>query len=158
MNLLHLHTFSSSALPAFPRRPLISPNFSLSKSHQFISNFCISQVVLSCLIRTSFSNCPNWELAANWSCMTSASELFYQRRSRIGRHSDSFGVGSDLGSPPPPLWINRRHRHNNTATGNHSRRDRLDPDGCNPLRRPSHHPRQTSLHRSSHPPQVRILF
>ncbi|KAH6789858.1 hypothetical protein C2S51_004864 [Perilla frutescens var. frutescens] len=83
--------------------------------------------------------------------MTSASELFYQRRSRIGRHSESFGVGSDLGSPPQPVWINRRHRHNNSAGANHSRRDRADPDGCNPLRRP----RQTSFHRSTHPPQER---
>ncbi|KAL1564527.1 putative E3 ubiquitin-protein ligase RHY1A isoform X1 [Salvia divinorum] len=87
--------------------------------------------------------------------MTSASELFYQRRSRIGRHSDSFGVGSDLGSPPPPLWINRRRRHNNPVGGNHSRRDRLDSDGCNALRRSLHHPRQNSFHRSSHPPPER---
>ncbi|KAL1534526.1 putative E3 ubiquitin-protein ligase RHY1A [Salvia divinorum] len=84
--------------------------------------------------------------------MTTASEL-YQRRTRIGRNSDSYGVGSDSGSPPPPPSINRRHRHNNSAGGNHSRRDRLDPDGCNPFRRSFHHPRQTSLIRSSHLPQ-----
>ncbi|KAG6408981.1 hypothetical protein SASPL_132009 [Salvia splendens] len=86
--------------------------------------------------------------------MTTASELFYQRRTRIGRNSDSYGVGSDLSSPPPPPSINRRHRHDNSAGGNHSRRDRLDPDGCNPLRRSVHHPRQTSLNRSSHLPRV----
>ncbi|XP_047976877.1 probable E3 ubiquitin-protein ligase RHY1A isoform X1 [Salvia hispanica] len=78
--------------------------------------------------------------------MTTASELFYQRRTRIGRNSDSYGVGSDLSSPPPPPSINRRHRHNSSAGGNQSRRD---PDGCNPLRRSLHHPRQTSLNRSS---------
>ncbi|PIN15277.1 hypothetical protein CDL12_12083 [Handroanthus impetiginosus] len=86
--------------------------------------------------------------------MTSASELFYNRRSRFGRNSDPFGVESDLGSPPLDR-TNRRHRHHNSAGSNHSRRDRLDPDGCDPLRRALHHPRQPSLHRSSHPPQER---
>ncbi|KAI3445908.1 hypothetical protein Pfo_002573 [Paulownia fortunei] len=87
--------------------------------------------------------------------MTSASELFYNRRSRFGRNSDSFGVGTDLGSPPPLDRTNRRHRHYNSSGGNHTRRDRLDPDGCDPLRRALHHPRQPPLHRPSHPPQER---
>ncbi|KAL0422551.1 UNVERIFIED_CONTAM: putative E3 ubiquitin-protein ligase RHY1A [Sesamum latifolium] len=87
--------------------------------------------------------------------MTSASELFYNRRSRYGRNSDPFGVGSDWGSPPPVHRANRRHRHYNSAGGNHARRDRLDPDGCDPLRRALHNPRQPLPHRPSHPPQER---
>lgn len=88
--------------------------------------------------------------------MTSASELFYNRRSRFGRNSDPFGLGSDFGSPPPPDRTSRRNRHHNSPSGSHNRRDRLDPDGCDPLRRPPHHPRQTPHIRPSHPPQVRI--
>ncbi|KAG8368462.1 hypothetical protein BUALT_Bualt15G0047900 [Buddleja alternifolia] len=87
--------------------------------------------------------------------MTSASELFYNRRSRFGRNSDPLDVGSGLGTPPPFDRINRRHRSHNTAGGSHTRRDRLDPDGCDPLRRALHYPRQPSLHRPSHPPQER---
>ncbi|XP_011088169.1 probable E3 ubiquitin-protein ligase RHY1A [Sesamum indicum] len=90
--------------------------------------------------------------------MTSASELFYNRRSRYGRNSDTFGVGSDWGSPPPVYRANRRHRHYNSAGGNHTRRDRLDPDGCDPLRRALHNPRQPLPHRPSHPAQERELI
>ncbi|KAK6136920.1 hypothetical protein DH2020_029326 [Rehmannia glutinosa] len=87
--------------------------------------------------------------------MTSASELFYNRRSRFGRSSDPFGVGSDLGSPTPVDRANRRHRHPNSPGGNHTRRDRIDPDGCDPVPRALHHPRQPPLPRPLHPPQER---
>lgn len=68
--------------------------------------------------------------------MTSASELFYNRRSRFGRSSPDLG----LDSPPPPP--DRSFHHNST----HSRRThRHDLDGCDPLRRYPHarytHPR-----------------
>ncbi|GMN37846.1 hypothetical protein TIFTF001_007157 [Ficus carica] len=61
--------------------------------------------------------------------MTSASELFYNRRSRFGRTSPDLG----LDSPPPPP--DRSFHHNST----HSRRThRHDLDGCDPLRRYPH--------------------
>ncbi|KAL8554677.1 hypothetical protein ACS0TY_002750 [Phlomoides rotata] len=83
--------------------------------------------------------------------MTSASELFYQRRSRFGRNPDPLIVGSDLGiSPPPPDRANRRHRNHSSTGGNHTRRNRLDPDACD-----RHHSRQTSHHRPTHPLQER---
>ncbi|CAA0807456.1 RING/U-box superfamily protein [Striga hermonthica] len=87
--------------------------------------------------------------------MTSASELFYNRRSRFGRSSDPFDDGSDIGSQPHIDRTNRRHRHLNGPGGSHARRDRIDPEGCDPLRRAHHHPRQPPLHRPPHPPQER---
>ncbi|KAL7119084.1 hypothetical protein ACP275_02G041300 [Erythranthe tilingii] len=86
--------------------------------------------------------------------MTSASELFYTRRSRFGRNSDPFGVGADLDSPPPPDRTYRRNRQFNSPGGSHARRDRLEPDGCDPFRRSIHQLRQPPPHRRpSHPPQ-----
>ncbi|KAL3814295.1 hypothetical protein ACJIZ3_015563 [Penstemon smallii] len=83
--------------------------------------------------------------------MTSASELFYNRRSRLGRNSDLFDAGSDFGSPPP---VSRRHRHQHHHSS-HTRRDRLDPEACEP---PPRRSRQPPLRRSpSHPPQEREL-
>ncbi|KAF3668399.1 putative protein phosphatase 2C 63-like [Capsicum annuum] len=76
--------------------------------------------------------------------MTSASELFFTRRSRYGR-SDL-----ELGSNLSPSRIshhhgghNRRHHHQNI------RRDRLDVNDCEPLRRSPH------LHRRFPPPPDR---
>uniref|UniRef100_A0A803NNT1 RING-type domain-containing protein n=1 Tax=Cannabis sativa TaxID=3483 RepID=A0A803NNT1_CANSA len=69
--------------------------------------------------------------------MTSASELFYTRRSRFGRTSLDLGLDS---SPPPDRSFhhsvnqNRRHHHNNHHGSNH----RHDIDGCDPLRRYPH--------------------
>ncbi|GER36892.1 RING/U-box superfamily protein [Striga asiatica] len=87
--------------------------------------------------------------------MTSASELFYNRRSRFGRSSDPFDDGSDFGSQPHIDRTNRRHRHLNGPGGSHARRDRIDLEGCDPLRRAHHHPRQPPLHRPPHPAQER---
>ncbi|GFP88098.1 hypothetical protein PHJA_000953500 [Phtheirospermum japonicum] len=93
--------------------------------------------------------------------MTSASELFYNWRSRFGWTSDPFDPSSDFGSHPHLDRNNRRHHTHNSPGGNHARCDRLDPDGCDLLRRPHHHPRPQPLHRtsssSSHAPQVRAL-
>ncbi|XP_062089711.1 probable E3 ubiquitin-protein ligase RHY1A isoform X2 [Humulus lupulus] len=76
--------------------------------------------------------------------MTSASELFYTRRSRFGRTSPDLGIDS---LPPPDRSFhqsanhNRRHHHNHhhhhfstTSGSNH----RHDIDGCDPLRRYPH--------------------
>ncbi|KAL3614306.1 hypothetical protein CASFOL_042380 [Castilleja foliolosa] len=79
--------------------------------------------------------------------MTSASELFYNRRSRFGRTSDPLGTGSDFGSHPHLDRANRRHRSHNSPGGTHARRNRLDPDGCDPFRRSRPLPPQ--LHRTS---------
>ncbi|MCD7458430.1 hypothetical protein HAX54_038233 [Datura stramonium] len=78
--------------------------------------------------------------------MTSASELFFTRRSRYGRND--LELGSDLS----PSRIshhhgvhNRRHhhhRHNHQQTANNIRRDRLDVNDCEPLRRSPHRTRR----------------
>ncbi|GFP93027.1 hypothetical protein PHJA_001447000 [Phtheirospermum japonicum] len=48
--------------------------------------------------------------------MTSALELFYNRRSRVGRTPDPFDPSSDFGSHPHLDRTNRRHRtHNSPA-------------------------------------------
>ncbi|XP_052192717.1 probable E3 ubiquitin-protein ligase RHY1A [Diospyros lotus] len=80
--------------------------------------------------------------------MTSASELFYGRRSRFGRnsldlggldwsldrsfHHPRHGSGSGAG--------NRRRQHqqnpSNNSGGNNTRREHHDLDGCDPFRRP----------------------
>lgn len=72
--------------------------------------------------------------------MTSASELFYNRRSRLGRTSPDLR----LDSPPPdrnfhhnPTHSRRNHHYSSTGAGgggNH----RHDLDGCDPLRRYPH--------------------
>ncbi|KAL2552359.1 RING/U-box superfamily protein [Forsythia ovata] len=90
--------------------------------------------------------------------MTSASELFYNRRSRFGRSSDPLQLGPDLDSPTLLDRNNRRHhnRHvNNHHHHNSGGRDRLDTEGCNPLRRPSRQSRHSPSNRPSHPPQER---
>ncbi|XP_073144099.1 probable E3 ubiquitin-protein ligase RHY1A isoform X2 [Henckelia pumila] len=92
--------------------------------------------------------------------MTSASELFYTRRSRFGRNSDPF----DVGSPSPVDRASRRSRytqnthHHSTNSNSNSRRDRIDHDGCDPPRRVPHHSRQPHFHRSSHSPQDREVI
>ncbi|KAL6514201.1 hypothetical protein OROHE_019188 [Orobanche hederae] len=87
--------------------------------------------------------------------MTSASELFYNRRSRFGRGSDPLGVESDFGLTPHIDRSNRRHRRYDRPGGNHTRRDRIDPESCDPFRRDHHHhhQRQPPQRRPSHPPQ-----
>ncbi|KAL9415276.1 hypothetical protein AB3S75_043541 [Citrus x aurantiifolia] len=59
--------------------------------------------------------------------MTSASELFYTRRSRVGRAEQDLGLDSFTSER---VLHNRRHHHNH----NH----RHDLDGCDPLRRSPH--------------------
>ncbi|XP_057465341.1 LOW QUALITY PROTEIN: probable E3 ubiquitin-protein ligase RHY1A [Actinidia eriantha] len=73
--------------------------------------------------------------------MTSASELFYNRRSRLGRSSLDLGLNSSLDRTfHHHSHSNRRHNHqqnhNNNNTSNNNRRDRHDLDGCDPIRRP----------------------
>ncbi|XP_051137920.1 probable E3 ubiquitin-protein ligase RHY1A [Andrographis paniculata] len=63
--------------------------------------------------------------------MTSASELFYNRRFRFGRNSDAIGVGIDSDPPSSVDRSSRRHRHYHTSGSNQTRRDRV----CDPLRR-----------------------
>ncbi|XP_059652986.1 probable E3 ubiquitin-protein ligase RHY1A [Cornus florida] len=87
--------------------------------------------------------------------MTTASELFYNRRSRLGRNTIELGLDSSLDRSIHHNQSNRRNHHNNnnnnnkSSNNNSSRRDRHDPDGCDPLRR-SPHIRLPS-HRPSHP-------
>ncbi|GFZ12258.1 RING/U-box superfamily protein [Actinidia rufa] len=74
-------------------------------------------------------------------CMTSASELFYNRRSRLGRSSLDLGLNSSLDRTfHHHSHSNRRNNHqqnhNNNNNSNNNRRDRHDLDGCDPLRRP----------------------
>lgn len=87
--------------------------------------------------------------------MTSAAELFYTRRSRLGRSADD-DLGFQSLSPDRNLHHNhshththsRRNRHNpncNTSNSNH----RQDLDGCDPLRRSGPHGRHF-CHRVSH--------
>ncbi|KAF8377618.1 hypothetical protein HHK36_031000 [Tetracentron sinense] len=57
--------------------------------------------------------------------MTSASELFYSRRYRIGRKTPDLGFGFNLDRDL------HHHHHNN-------RHHRHDPDDCDPVRRPPH--------------------
>ncbi|KAJ0076975.1 hypothetical protein Patl1_35316 [Pistacia atlantica] len=61
--------------------------------------------------------------------MTSASELFYTRRSRVGRADH--GLGLDPLTPERTFHSRRHHQNNNS---NH----RHDSDGCDPLRRSPH--------------------
>ncbi|XP_073065712.1 probable E3 ubiquitin-protein ligase RHY1A [Primulina eburnea] len=85
--------------------------------------------------------------------MTSASELFYTRRSRFGRNSDPFEVGSHS---PVDRGIRRsRCPHNSHHQGTNTRRDRTELDGCDPPRRVPHHSRQPHFQRPSHSPQDR---
>ncbi|PON74775.1 43kDa postsynaptic protein [Parasponia andersonii] len=70
--------------------------------------------------------------------MTSASELFYNRRSRFGRSSPDLGLDS---LPPPDRNFhnspNQNRRHNYFSGGSTSNH-RHDLDGCDPLRRYPH--------------------
>ncbi|KAJ6299095.1 hypothetical protein OIU76_020133 [Salix suchowensis] len=62
--------------------------------------------------------------------MTSASELFYQRRSRVSRANTDLGLEPSLSNRNFNQNNNRRHRHNHN--------NRHDLDGCDPLRRYPH--------------------
>lgn len=88
--------------------------------------------------------------------MTSASELFYTRRSRFGRNSDPFDVSSqspvDRGSGRS-RYLPSSHHHSTNP-----RRDRIDHDGCDSPRRVPYHSRQPHFYRSSHSPQDREFF
>lgn len=68
--------------------------------------------------------------------MTSASELFYQRRSRVSRANTDLGLEPSVSDRIFYQNYNRRHHNNH----NH----RHDLDGCDPLRRSPHvrHPCQ----------------
>lgn len=95
--------------------------------------------------------------------MTSASELFHSRRSRFGRNSIPVDLGPGYESFSHLDRSNRQHRHsdhhhynnnnNNSGTRNSTRRDRLELEGCDPLRRHPHQSRHHPLLRSSFPPQ-----
>ncbi|XP_050212076.1 probable E3 ubiquitin-protein ligase RHY1A [Mercurialis annua] len=79
--------------------------------------------------------------------MTSASELFYQRRSRVGRNNTS---NSDLGiDGDRNFHLNYTRRHQN----NHHRHDF---DGCDPTRRSSAHVRSHRLSSPSDRALVRL--
>ncbi|KAI5576940.1 hypothetical protein POPTR_009G091200v4 [Populus trichocarpa] len=71
--------------------------------------------------------------------MTSASELFYQRRSRVSRANTDLGLEPSVSDRIFYQNYNRRHHNNH----NH----RHDLDGCDPLRRSPHvrHPCQRFL-------------
>ncbi|KAI9181893.1 hypothetical protein LWI28_019750 [Acer negundo] len=81
-------------------------------------------------------------------CMTSASELFYTRRSRVGRADQDLGLDS---LTPERTFPNRRH-HQTTSASTH----RHDLDGCDLLRR-SPHLRHIS-HRPSHTERASARF
>ncbi|TXG64165.1 hypothetical protein EZV62_011159 [Acer yangbiense] len=80
--------------------------------------------------------------------MTSASELFYTRRSRVGRADQDLGLDS---LTPERTFPNRRH-HQTTSASTH----RHDLDGCDLLRR-SPHLRHIS-HRPSHTERASARF
>ncbi|KAL3538819.1 hypothetical protein ACH5RR_002185 [Cinchona calisaya] len=99
--------------------------------------------------------------------MTSASELFHNRRSRFGRSSlleigagESEPLDSSSSSHFHRLSNHNSRRHRHLATTNHgtststatanTRRDhhRPDLDGCNPLPRRASHPRHHPPHRN----------
>ncbi|XP_057964999.1 probable E3 ubiquitin-protein ligase RHY1A [Malania oleifera] len=87
--------------------------------------------------------------------MTSASELFYNRRSRLGRATAPVeGLGLDS-SPHQRTFhhkCNRRHHntnHNQSHGHDHSPHHRHDVDGSDPLAGPLHVAH--SRHRASHP-------
>ncbi|CAN1156227.1 Probable E3 ubiquitin-protein ligase RHY1A [Linum perenne] len=69
--------------------------------------------------------------------MTSASELFYQRRSRVGRPSTELPLALDPSGSDRGLHLNygRRHHH---IHGHSNTNGRHDLDGCDPLRRSLH--------------------
>lgn len=80
-------------------------------------------------------------------CMTSASELFYNRRSRYNSRTATQDLGFD--SLPPPL-PDRNHNHNRRHHNHHH-----ESEGCDPLlRRTPRHLR----HRSSLPVTFFFLF
>ncbi|CAA2972872.1 probable E3 ubiquitin- ligase RHY1A [Olea europaea subsp. europaea] len=87
--------------------------------------------------------------------MTSASELFYNRRSRFGRSSSPLELVPEFDSTTSLGRSNRRHhRHaNNHHHPNSGGHDRLDNEGCNPLRRPRRQSRHAPSNRPSHTPQ-----
>ncbi|CAN1156225.1 Probable E3 ubiquitin-protein ligase RHY1A [Linum perenne] len=76
--------------------------------------------------------------------MTSASELFYQRRSRVGRPSTELPLALDPSGSDRGLHLNYGRRHHHNHHGNHSvhghsnTNGRHDLDGCDPLRRSLH--------------------
>uniref|UniRef100_A0A6N2LYV0 Uncharacterized protein n=1 Tax=Salix viminalis TaxID=40686 RepID=A0A6N2LYV0_SALVM len=82
--------------------------------------------------------------------MTSASELFYQRRSRVSRANTDLGLEPSLSDRNFNQNNNRRHRHNHN--------NRHDLDGCDPLRRYPHV--RTPFPRLSSPSvfSIRLLF
>lgn len=63
--------------------------------------------------------------------MTSASELFYNRRTRLGRNATDLGLFDSSPNINSHHHANRRHQSNHSQ--NHHRRHGLD--GCDPLRR-----------------------
>ncbi|KAF5733191.1 hypothetical protein HS088_TW17G00731 [Tripterygium wilfordii] len=67
--------------------------------------------------------------------MTSASELFYNRRSRVGRADLDLGL---LSSPTSRSFLQNHNRRSHTH--HHQHHNRQEQDGCDPLR---------------HPPQIR---
>uniref|UniRef100_A0A5B7AV22 Putative E3 ubiquitin-protein ligase RLIM n=1 Tax=Davidia involucrata TaxID=16924 RepID=A0A5B7AV22_DAVIN len=82
--------------------------------------------------------------------MTSASELFYNRRSRLGRNTVELELDSSLDRNFHHNSYSNRRQHNNTH------RDRHDLDDCDPLRRSSYlrHP----SHRPSYPEREAVRF
>ncbi|CAI9769153.1 unnamed protein product [Fraxinus pennsylvanica] len=87
--------------------------------------------------------------------MTSASELFYNRRSRFGRSSNPLEFVPEFDSTTSLDRNNRRHHrhannHHHLNSGGH---ERLDTEGCNPLRRAPRQSRHAPSNRPSHPPQ-----
>ncbi|KAF3435525.1 hypothetical protein FNV43_RR22614 [Rhamnella rubrinervis] len=82
--------------------------------------------------------------------MTSAAELFYTRRSRLGRSADA-DQGFQSLSPDRNLHHNHTHNHIHSRRYRHnpSGHPRLDLDGFDPLRRSAPHGRH-SCHRVSH--------
>lgn len=73
--------------------------------------------------------------------MTSASELFFTRRSRYGRNDLDLGSDSTTSRISHHHSVHNRrhnHHHNHQQIGGNIRRDRLDVNDCEPLRRSPH--------------------
>ncbi|KAK4378488.1 hypothetical protein RND71_000350 [Anisodus tanguticus] len=69
--------------------------------------------------------------------MTSASELFFTRRSRYGRNDLELGSDSSSGRISHNHGVHNRRHH-------HHRRDRVDVSNCEPTRSPPHRPRRVA--------------
>lgn len=159
MNLVTAHR-EKSECPALGTTVQFVQSLSLSSSSPFLPKVCdfsslrnfpfyllwlsintdFLRILCKCTILSEHS-CRTKRVS---NCMTSASELFFTRRSRYGRTDPELGSDSLPGriSHHHSIHNRRRHHHNHQQGGNNIRRDRLDASDCEPLHRSPHRPRR----------------